>query len=161
VVEDIAGFAGTAAEARIADLIAVARRTRVPVIAEAEAETVTGPGAWQLFNELKTARAGIALQPDESDGVPLLRTHFPGATRAGFPPGRGILVAAGRAQRVHVAFPDPTGAPNEPGIRYARGARETATRGATSETQNGPTAAEPSSAQREPRAHPGRIGSLQ
>ncbi len=69
----------------------------------AEADTVTAPNAWQLFAELKTARAGIALQPEETDGLTLFRTAFPRVTRTDFPVGRGIMVDSGRITRVQVA----------------------------------------------------------
>jgi S-DNA-T family DNA segregation ATPase FtsK/SpoIIIE len=76
----------------------------VPVLAEAD--TVTAPSAWQLYAELKTARAGIVLQPEETDGLGLFRTPFPRVKRSDFPVGRGILVDSGRLTRVQVAVPD-------------------------------------------------------
>ncbi len=70
-----------------------------------EADTVTASSAWQVFAELKTARAGIVLQPEEGDGFALFRVQFPRVTRADFPVGRGIFVTAGRLSRVQVALP--------------------------------------------------------
>ena len=75
----------------------------------AEADTVTAPAAWQLYAELKTARAGLVLQPEETDGLALFRTPFPRVTRSEFPVGRGILVDSGRLARVQVAYPDVSG----------------------------------------------------
>ncbi|MFF1634262.1 FtsK/SpoIIIE domain-containing protein [Leifsonia sp. NPDC058248] len=102
VIENVGDFEGLPAESQVARLIKAARRAGVPVLAEAD--TVTAPGAWQLFAELKTARAGLVLQPEETDGLALFRTPFPRVTRGEFPVGRGILVDSGRLTRVQVAF---------------------------------------------------------
>lgn len=104
VIENVGDFDGHAAEGQVARLIAAARRAGVTVLAEAD--TVTAAGAWQIYSELKTARAGIVLQPEESDGVALFRVPFPRVSRSEFPVGRGILVDGGRLTRVQVAFPD-------------------------------------------------------
>ncbi|WP_377010342.1 FtsK/SpoIIIE domain-containing protein [Cryobacterium melibiosiphilum] len=105
VIENVGDFEGLAAEGAVAKLIKAARRAGVPVIAETD--TVTAASAWQIYSELKTARAGIVLQPEETDGLSLFRTPFPRVTRSDFPPGRGILVDSGRVTRVQVAFPTP------------------------------------------------------
>ncbi|SDQ42689.1 DNA segregation ATPase FtsK/SpoIIIE, S-DNA-T family [Curtobacterium sp. UNCCL20] len=101
VIENVGDFEGLPAEGQVARLIKAARRAGVFVLAEAD--TVTAPSAWQLFGELKTARAGIALQPEETDGLTLFRTAFPRVTRSDFPVGRGIMVDSGRITRVQVA----------------------------------------------------------
>jgi S-DNA-T family DNA segregation ATPase FtsK/SpoIIIE len=104
VIENVGDFEGLAAEASVARLIKAARRAGVTVIVESD--TVTAASAWQIFAELKTARAGIALQPEEGDGGSLFRVQFPRGTRADYPVGRGILVSAGQMSRVQVAYPD-------------------------------------------------------
>ncbi|QQD77180.1 FHA domain-containing protein [Curtobacterium sp. YC1] len=101
VIENVGDFEGLPAEGQVARLIKAARRAGIFVLAEAD--TVTAPSAWQLFGELKTARAGIALQPEETDGLTLFRTAFPRVTRSDFPVGRGIMVESGRITRVQVA----------------------------------------------------------
>jgi len=101
VIENVGDFEGLPAEASVARLLKAARRAEVTVIVEAD--TVTAASAWQIFTELKTARAGLVLQPEETDGISLFRVQFPRVTRADFPRGRGILVTAGRLQRVQVA----------------------------------------------------------
>ncbi|GAB3614282.1 FtsK/SpoIIIE domain-containing protein [Humibacter ginsengisoli] len=103
VVENAGDFAELPAEGTVARLLKAARRADALVLAEAD--TITAPAAWQLYTELKTARAGIVLQPEEGDGLTLFRTQFPRVTRAEFPPGRGILVDSGRITRVQVAYP--------------------------------------------------------
>jgi S-DNA-T family DNA segregation ATPase FtsK/SpoIIIE len=105
VVENVGDFEGLPAEGAVARLIKAARRAGVPVIAETD--TVTAASAWQIYSELKTARAGIVLQPEETDGLSLFRTPFPRVTRSDFPPGRGLLVDSGKAIQVQVAFPRP------------------------------------------------------
>ena len=104
VVESSGDFEGTPTESTIARLLKAARRVpgaRILV----ETDTVTAGSAWQIFTELKTARGGIVLQPEESDGAGIFRVQFPRATRSDFPPGRGFLVEAGRVRRVQVALP--------------------------------------------------------
>ena len=117
VVENIGDFEGLMAETAVARLLKAARRADVPVIAEAD--TVTAGSAWQIFSELKTARAGIVLQPEETDGISLFRVQFPRVTRADFPVGRGILVTAGQLSRVQVAFPQSTDTVRTGGRRVA------------------------------------------
>lgn len=102
VIEGSGDFEGTPAESTVAQLMKAARRsprTRMLV----ETDTVTAGSAWQIFSELKTARAGIVLQPEEADGASIFRVQFPRATRADFPVGRGFAVTAGRVRRVQVA----------------------------------------------------------
>lgn len=103
VIESVGDFEGLPTEAQVVRLLKAARRAGVTVLAEAD--TVTAPSAWQLYAELKTARAGIVLQPEESDGLGLFRVPFPRVTRAEFPVGRGILVVAGSLSRVQIAVP--------------------------------------------------------
>lgn len=102
VVEGVADFEGVPADSAVAGLIKLARRVAVPVLAETD--VVKGAGAWSIHSELKTARAGIVLQPDESDGFALFRVQFPRVTRAEFPVGRGLLVRDGLVERIQVAF---------------------------------------------------------
>jgi DNA segregation ATPase FtsK/SpoIIIE, S-DNA-T family len=154
VVEDIAGFAGTPAENEIVRLLGLARNSDIPVIAEAE--TVTAHNAWQLLNELKTARAGLSLQPNDGDGMLLFRTDFPGAVRAEFPVGRGILVESGRTTRIQVALPRATSEITEGAIKYAGGAHRTTTRGATSGPGDGPAHSRTQFVGDETRARTGR-----
>ena len=104
VVENVGDLEGLPADGAVARLIRLARRAGILVLAETD--TVTGMSSWATQAELKTARAGILLQPDEGDGMSLFRVHLPRVTRAEFPVGRGILVTSGRLERVQVAFTD-------------------------------------------------------
>ncbi|MFC6356449.1 FtsK/SpoIIIE domain-containing protein [Luethyella okanaganae] len=103
VIENSSDFEGLAAEVAVARLLKAARRADVSVLVETD--TITSGNAWQIHAELKTARAGIVLQPEETDGFALFRVQFPRVTRADFPKGRGLLVDAGRVTRVQVALP--------------------------------------------------------
>ncbi len=101
VIEGAGDFEGMAADNSVSRLIAVARRTGAVVIAETD--TVTGAGAWAIHGQLKAARSGIVLQPEEGDGMGIFRVQFPRVRRSEFPLGRGILVSGGRLERVQVA----------------------------------------------------------
>jgi DNA segregation ATPase FtsK/SpoIIIE, S-DNA-T family len=103
VVESAGDFEGSTAEGAVAALIKAARKANVLIVVETD--LATGPAAWQIYSELKTARAGIVLQPEETDGVSLFRVSFPRGTRSEFPEGRGYLVEAGRATKLQVALP--------------------------------------------------------
>lgn len=105
VVEGVGDFEGDPVEAQTARLVKVARRSGVAVVAECD--PVTAPTAWQLFAELKAARAGLVLQPDEGDGLALFRTPFPRVPRGEFPAGRGYLVEGGRLTRLQLAVSKP------------------------------------------------------
>lgn len=101
VVEGVGDFEGEPAEAQTARLVKAARRAGAAVVAECD--PATAPTAWQLFPELKAARAGLVLRPEESDGLALFRTPFPRVPRDEFPAGRGYLVESGRLTRLQIA----------------------------------------------------------
>jgi S-DNA-T family DNA segregation ATPase FtsK/SpoIIIE len=101
VIEGATDFEGDA-DSATARLIGVARRSGAVVIAETD--TVTGSGAWAVHGQLKAARSGIALQPDEADGIGLFRVQFPRVRRSEFPVGRGILVNDGHISSVQVGL---------------------------------------------------------
>lgn len=104
VVDGVGDLEGLPADGSVARMLKAARRAGAVVVVETD--TVTGAGAWQTYSELKTARAGIVLQPEEGDGLTIFRTQFPRVTRRDFPVGRGLLVRAGRTTKVQVAVPD-------------------------------------------------------
>lgn len=104
VVERSADFEGSLAEGAVAALIKAARLANVLIVVESD--LTTGPGAWQIYSELKTARAGIVLQPEDTDGISLFRVTFPRGSRSEFPEGRGYFVEDGRASKFQVALPN-------------------------------------------------------
>jgi DNA segregation ATPase FtsK/SpoIIIE, S-DNA-T family len=104
VIESVAEFLGTPADAPLAAMIKTLAKHGHVVIAEAETSAL-GQG-WPLLNMVKSARAGLALQPEQGDGQLVYRTEFPKVRRGEFPPGRGLLVEGGRARLVQVAIPE-------------------------------------------------------
>ncbi len=103
VVESLGDLLGTAAEQPVTAAVRAARRHGHLVVAEAE--TAAWSSSWPLFAEVRAGRRGLVLQPDHLDGDALLRTPFLRAPRGEQPPGRGLLVEAGRVRRVQVACP--------------------------------------------------------
>jgi len=99
VVEGIADFLQTPADAPLAELVRQARRHAVLLIAENEASGWSG--SWPLLAEVRAARRGLLLRPEPMDGELLLRTPLR-PTRAAFPPGRGLFVERGTAVRVQL-----------------------------------------------------------
>lgn len=104
VVETAGDFEGSPSEGAVANLIKAARKANVLTLVETN--TSTGAAAWQIHSELKSARIGIVLQPEESDAIALFRVSLPRGSRADFPEGRGYLVEAGRALKLQMALPD-------------------------------------------------------
>ena len=103
VVESLSDFLQTAADAALVALFKTARRTGQLVVAESE--TTTWSSSYGLYGELKSARTGIILQPEPIEADVIFKAGIPRLPRSEFPPGRGYLVVAGRAQRVQLARP--------------------------------------------------------
>ncbi len=104
VIESLADHLGGLAEAPLTEAVRLARRNGHLVVAEAE--TSSWGSAWPLVTEVRGGRRGLVLQPDRPDGESLFRTPFPRVARTDFPPGRGLLVEAGRARRVQLPLVD-------------------------------------------------------
>ena len=104
VIESITEFLSTAADAPLAAMIKTLSRLGHVVIAEAETSALGG--AWPLLNVVKSARAGLALQPEQGDGGLVYKTEFPRVRRSEFPPGRGLLVEGGHVRLLQVAIPE-------------------------------------------------------
>lgn len=102
VIEALADFLGTPAEAPLTDLIKIVKRNDHLVVAEGE--TSAWNSSWPLIGEIRNGRRGLALQPDQMEGDVLFRTPFPRVSRAEFPPGRGMVADRARVRRVQVPF---------------------------------------------------------
>lgn len=102
VLDGLGEFLNSDADYPLQDLLKVCRSADVFVIAEGETADVQG--SWPLLQAVKSSRCGIVLQPDQVDGDSLFRTVFPRLSRADFPPGRGMYVKGGKAQRVQAAL---------------------------------------------------------
>lgn len=75
----------------------------------AEGEVSTLRSSMGYLGVVKSSRAGLALQPDQETGSALFNTPFGRTNRNDFPPGRGLLVGAGRTAIVQVARAGQTG----------------------------------------------------
>jgi S-DNA-T family DNA segregation ATPase FtsK/SpoIIIE len=104
VVEGIAEFLNGSADYPLQELLGACRRNDRLVLAESETSTLGQ--SWPLLGLVKSARTGLVLQPEQMDGDVLFRTGFPRMNRGEFPPGRGLLVRAGRADVVQIALPE-------------------------------------------------------
>jgi S-DNA-T family DNA segregation ATPase FtsK/SpoIIIE len=104
VIEAVNEYLSTPADAPLAAMIKTLVQHGHVVIAEAETSTLGG--AWPLLAAVKSARAGLALQPEQGDGPLVYKTDFPRGRRADYPPGRGLLVEGGKTRLVQVAIPE-------------------------------------------------------
>src|SRR5690606_3761916 len=102
IIEQLGDFLQSPADAPLVDLVRAIKREDHFAVAEAESSSwVT---SWPLFGEFKSARRGLLLQPDSTDGDVILKTTLPRLKRSEFPVGRGMLVASGGAMRVQLAL---------------------------------------------------------
>ena len=99
-VEYVTDFVGTPAEQGLTDLVKACRRNGQLIVGEGEASTWSG--LWSLITEMRAARTGLLLQPDQHDGETLLRTALPRIRAGANPPGRGFWVSGGKALKVQV-----------------------------------------------------------
>jgi S-DNA-T family DNA segregation ATPase FtsK/SpoIIIE len=100
IVENIADFLQTPAEAGLTELVKAVKRSDHALIAESE--TAAWSSSWGLFSELKGVRRGLLLQPDYTEGEFILKTPLPRSSRAEFPVGRGVYIARGKHLRVQL-----------------------------------------------------------
>ena len=102
-VEYYPEFGGSLAESALQEMAVLARRNGHPLFVDGEP---SGFGGFQGFlAEVRQARTGLVLQPDQNDGDNLFRTPFPRIRRADFPPGRGFWVKAGKVHKVQIPMP--------------------------------------------------------
>jgi len=93
VIEEIAEFLQTPADAPLQDMIKRLLAQQQLVVSDGEPLPLSGLQA--LAQAARTSRIGIVLQPEQSDAI-LFRTQFPRTKKADFPPGRGLYQARGR-----------------------------------------------------------------
>lgn len=104
VIEGLADFLNSAADFPLQELLKACRSSGSFVVAESETSALMS--SWSLYQPLKAARHGIALQPDQMDGDTVFGTPFPRTRRAEFPAGRGLYVRNGQVARVQCALPE-------------------------------------------------------
>ncbi|PWH05033.1 cell division protein FtsK [Brachybacterium endophyticum] len=101
VLDGVADFTGSGVENDLDRLVRACVREGQFVIGENE--TSTWRQAYTLAQPFKAGRRGLILQPGDTDGDSLLGTPLGRIRTADFPPGRGFLVASGRAAKLQVA----------------------------------------------------------
>ena len=99
-LENVAEFVGTPADVPLQALVKLAIAEGQFVVLEGESSSLSG--SMGLLGLAKTSRAGLALAPDQGDGV-LFRTAFPRMNANERLPGRGLLVRGGRTETIQVA----------------------------------------------------------
>ncbi|KAA1374681.1 FtsK/SpoIIIE domain-containing protein [Aeromicrobium fastidiosum] len=104
VIEGIDALASTPSEASLEGLVKTALDHGAFVVGESEVSALGN--AYMLGNAFKAGRRGMALQPDDMDGQTAFKQQFPRTNRSEFPPGRGMVVDAGRAERVQLCLPE-------------------------------------------------------
>jgi S-DNA-T family DNA segregation ATPase FtsK/SpoIIIE len=104
VIEGLTDFLSGPAEMALQEMLKVVKVSDHLLIADSETSTLSQ--SWPLVQAVRSARRGLALQPDQSEGDSIFRTSFPRLSRAEFPPGRGLLVEGGKTRRIQVAIPD-------------------------------------------------------
>jgi S-DNA-T family DNA segregation ATPase FtsK/SpoIIIE len=104
VVEGLADFLGGPADMPLTSLIKALSSHGHLVIAEAETSAMSQ--SWPLLNAVKSMRSGLALQPEQADGVLVYKTEFPKSRRSEFPVGRGLLVESGHVTLTQIAVPE-------------------------------------------------------
>jgi S-DNA-T family DNA segregation ATPase FtsK/SpoIIIE len=104
VIEGLTDFLSGPAEMALQELVKVIKVSDHLLIADSETSTLTQ--SWPLVQAVRSARRGLALQPDQGEGDSIFRTSFPRMSRAEFPTGRGLLVEGGKTRRIQIAIPD-------------------------------------------------------
>lgn len=99
-IENVTEFQGSEVEGDLDRLIKLAVRSDLFVVGEAEVSTWSQ--AWTLAPHFKSGRKGLLLVPGDLDGD-LLGAPLGRIRRSDFPPGRGFLIAKGRASRLQMA----------------------------------------------------------
>jgi S-DNA-T family DNA segregation ATPase FtsK/SpoIIIE len=104
MIEAVNEYLSTPADLPLTAMIKTFTRLGHVVIAEGETSVIGG--AWPLLAAVKSARTGLALQPEQGDGQLVYKTDFPRGRRADYPQGRGLLVEGGRVRLLQVAIPE-------------------------------------------------------
>jgi DNA segregation ATPase FtsK/SpoIIIE, S-DNA-T family len=104
MIENYTELTGTPAEKPLEAFVKLAVRKEHFVVGEAESSTWSK--AFALAGPFKSGRNGILLTPGDTDGDTLMNTPLGRMRRKDFPPGRGFLITAGRAAKIHVALPE-------------------------------------------------------
>lgn len=99
-VEAVADLVGTEAEAELEQVVRAAKARQLLLVAEAE--TSEWAGGWGPLNDIRNARTGLLLQPEQHDGESLLRAQLPAFRQADLPPGRGFWIRGAHVAKVQI-----------------------------------------------------------
>ncbi|NNC11913.1 FHA domain-containing protein [Planctomonas sp. JC2975] len=102
-VESIGDFSQSAADSSLTGLLKAVNRSDHFLLADGDQSGWAS--GWGMIGEAKSARRGLLLQPDPTDGDMILNTPLPRSARSEFPPGRGVYVARGKFERVQLPLP--------------------------------------------------------
>ena len=104
VIESVAEFLNTAADQPLQRLAKALLEARLLLVADGDPATLSG--SWPLLQAVRLSRRGIALQPDQSEGLALFKTPFPRVNRADFHPAGASWYRADAAEVVQFALPE-------------------------------------------------------
>lgn len=104
VIEQVTEYVNSPADAALQELVKACQDAGVVVIADSDVTTLGQ--TWPLLQLLKSARHGVALQPEQAEGESIFKTPFPKIGRGELPPGRGFYVRGGKAVKVQCAVVD-------------------------------------------------------
>ena len=102
VIEAVNDFSGTAVDVALASALKELKRNGHFIVGEAE---TAGWTSGMVLGEVKSARRGILLQPEQQDGSLLMGVALPRLNRAAMPPGRAAFVENGRWSMVQIPLP--------------------------------------------------------
>jgi S-DNA-T family DNA segregation ATPase FtsK/SpoIIIE len=102
-IESIGDFSQSAADSSLTALLKAVNRSDHFLLADGDQSGWAS--GWGMIGEAKSARRGLLLQPDPTDGDMILNTPLPRSARSEFPPGRGVYVARGKFERVQLPLP--------------------------------------------------------
>ena len=102
MLESYPEFLQSSADKPLVELVKAVRNSGHLLVAEAE--TGSWNSTWPLLSEVKSARRGLLLQPDNMDGDVILKTSLPRTGKGEYPPGRGAYIARGKFVRVQLPF---------------------------------------------------------
>src|SRR5690606_13902528 len=97
VIESLADFLTSPADAPLVDVIKAVKRNAHFVIGEGD--TSSCGASWPLVSEIRNGPRRLALLPDQLAGDTLFRTSFPRVQRKDFPVGRGMHVDKAKVRR--------------------------------------------------------------
>jgi DNA segregation ATPase FtsK/SpoIIIE, S-DNA-T family len=101
VIENVADFGNTDAEAVLAELV----KDLTTAFVIGESEVSRWGQAWLLAQRFKSSRRGILLCPSGVEADGLLSTSIGVTRRTDLPPGRGVLIERGKGEWLQVAQP--------------------------------------------------------